>query len=99
MDGLWIPPRHRRAWLEIDLAAICHNVDLIRELVAPAGVAPVVKADAYGHGVEHVGPALANRADALCVATLDEAMALRARVPGRVLLLYPAPSNALPGSN
>jgi alanine racemase len=94
MDGLRMPPRQRRAWLEIDLAAICHNVDVIRELVAPAGVAPVVKADAYGHGVEHVGPALANRADALCVATLDEAMALRARVPGRVLLLYPAPSNA-----
>lgn len=84
----------RGAWLEIDLAAIRHNVEVIRRLVTPAAVAPVIKADAYGHGVARVGPALADHADALCVATLDEALDLRARVPGRVLLLYPVPAAA-----
>jgi alanine racemase len=77
----------RSAWLEIDLDAIRHNVRVIKALVAPAGVAPVVKADAYGHGVERVAPALADAAEALCVATLDEALELRTMVPGRVLLL------------
>lgn len=86
---------HRSAWLEIDVDAIRHNVATIRALVAPAAVAPVVKADAYGHGVEQVAPAIADVADALCVATLDEALALRSLVPGRILVLYPvAPSAA-----
>jgi alanine racemase len=84
----------RSAWLEIDLDALRHNISSIKALVAPAGVAPVVKADAYGHGVERVGPALADAVEALCVATLDEALALRALVPGRVLLLYPVPPTA-----
>ena len=40
---------------------------------------PVVKADAYGHGAVPVARALvAAGADGLCVATLDEALALRA---------------------
>ncbi len=59
-----------------------------------AAVAPVVKADAYGHGVDAVGPALAPHVEALCVATLDEAITLRARVTGRILLLYPVPAEA-----
>lgn len=89
-------PRRRSAWLEIDLAAIRHNVDVIRALVAPAGIAAVVKANAYGHGVDQVGPALADQVDALCVATLDEALALRSAVPGRIILLYPIPPLAVP---
>ena len=88
------PTRHRSAWLEIDLDAVRHNVDLIAALVAPAAVAPVVKANAYGHGVERVAEALAGSVEALCVATIDEAIDLRARVPGRVLLLYPVPPTA-----
>jgi alanine racemase len=86
----------RGAWLEIDLDAMRHNIALIRSIVGSAAVAPVVKADAYGHGVEHVGPAIAPVADALCVATLDEAIALRRRVEGRVLVLYPVPAPAVP---
>ena len=67
-----------------------HNVGVIRSLAGPAAVAPVVKADAYGHGVLRTAEALAEVADGLCVATLDEAVALRAMLPdARVLLLYP----------
>jgi alanine racemase len=85
----------REAWLEIDLEAMRHNVGVIRSLVDTAAVCPVVKADAYGHGMVEVGPALDPVADALCVATLDEAITLRGLVEGRILLLYPAPAAAL----
>ena len=94
MTATFLPPRNRGAWLEIDLDAMRHNIEVIRSVVGPAAVAPVVKADAYGHGVDAVGPALAPHVEALCVATLDEAIALRARVHGRILLLYPAPASA-----
>ncbi len=61
----------------------------------PAGVRvePVVKADAYGHGLLPVAVALERAgADGLCVATLDEALAVReAAVAAPVRVLYPVP--------
>jgi alanine racemase len=58
-----------------------------------AAVMPVVKADAYGHGMIPVARTLAAAgAAALCVATLDEAVALReAGIDGEILVLYPIP--------
>ena len=40
----------RWAWVEVDLAALDHNVRVIRDVVAPAEVWAVVKANGYGHG-------------------------------------------------
>lgn len=63
----------------IDVAAIAANVARIRELVAPAGVLVVVKADGYGHGAEIAArAALDGGAAWLGVADLDEAFGLRA---------------------
>jgi alanine racemase len=65
-----------------------------RELAGPGVlVEPVVKADAYGHGMIPVARAVVDAgADGLCVATLDEALALRdAGIEGRVTVLYPVP--------
>jgi alanine racemase len=58
----------------------------------------VVKADAYGHGGVPVARALAaNGADGLCVATLDEAIALRvARITQPIVVLYPIPPSLAP---
>lgn len=89
-------PGRREAWLDIDLAALRHNVATIRSPAGSAAVAAVVKAEAYGHGLERVVEALAGDVDAFCVATLDEALAVRAlaaRSQGgaRVLMLYPVP--------
>ncbi len=86
--------RHRAAWLEIDLAALRHNVGVLRSLSGPAALAPVVKANAYGHGLIAVAGALRDVVEALCVATLDEAIQLRAVVGGRVILLYAVPPGA-----
>jgi alanine racemase len=54
---------------------------------------PVVKADAYGHGLIPVAKALADAgADGLCVAALDEGLALRrAGVEIPILVLSPIP--------
>lgn len=56
-------------------------------------VEPVVKADAYGHGATMVAAWLERaRASGLCVATLDEALELRAAGVGLpILILYPIP--------
>ncbi|MBV9539583.1 MAG: alanine racemase, partial [Acidisphaera sp.] len=48
------------AVLTIDVAAIVRNWRRLCDEHAGGAVAAVVKADAYGTGVEHVVPALAN---------------------------------------
>ncbi|CPR13373.1 alanine racemase [Mycobacterium bohemicum DSM 44277] len=63
----------------VDLGAIAHNVEVLRERAGSAQVMAVVKADGYGHGATEVARvALAAGAAELGVATVDEALALRA---------------------
>ncbi|WP_163790542.1 alanine racemase [Mycobacterium stomatepiae] len=63
----------------VDLGAIAHNVRMLREHAGSAQVMAVVKADGYGHGAIRVAhTALAAGAAELGVATVDEALALRA---------------------
>jgi len=63
----------------VDLDAIAHNVRVLREHAGSAGVMAVVKADGYGHGAAPVArAALAAGAAELGVASIDEALALRA---------------------
>ena len=66
-----------RAEILVDLAAIRHNVRLVRETSGVQMIA-VVKADGYGHGMlESVRSARDAGAEWVGVATLDEAVALR----------------------
>ncbi|SEC50492.1 alanine racemase [Nocardioides exalbidus] len=71
-----------RAEIVVDLAAVRHNVRILKDLVSvdgPVQLMAVVKADAYGHGMVEVAAAARDAgADWLGVATLDEALALRA---------------------
>ena len=63
----------------VDLGAIAHNVRVLREHAGAAQVMAVVKADGYGHGATQVArTALAAGVSELGVATVDEALALRA---------------------
>ncbi len=63
----------------VDLGAIEHNVRLLCEHAGRAQVMAVVKADGYGHGATRIArAALAAGAAELGVATVDEALALRA---------------------
>src|SRR6266404_7006976 len=70
------------AVLEIDLAGIVTNWRLLAGRVKPARCAAVVKADAYGLGASPVSTALAAAGCRLFfVATLDEGVALRGKLP------------------
>ena len=68
----------RPAWIEVDFAALAHNLSEIRKRVKPAKVMAVVKANAYGHGLVPVARFYEqNSVDMLGVALLEEAIILR----------------------
>jgi alanine racemase len=81
----------QRSRLTVDLGALRRNVRTLLRTAASAEVWAVVKADAYGHGAVPVGrAALEAGASALCVATVAEAIPLRAGLPeARVLVMGP----------
>ena len=83
----------RWAWAEVDLAALDHNVRVLREVAAPAEVWAVVKADAYGHGaVPCAQSAVAAGAAGLCVALVQEGVDLRAAaIDAPILVLSEQP--------
>ncbi len=79
-----------RSRVEIDTAAIRHNFMEARRLAGPGvEVFPVVKADAYGHGLIPVSQVLQEAgADGFLVANIDEAVALRDAGIGVPILLH-----------
>mgnify|MGYP001200954672 CR=1 FL=1 len=67
-----------RTCARIHLDHLRHNFREIQKAIAPAGLIPVVKADAYGHGAVAVSRCLVDQgARMLAVAQFQEAMALR----------------------
>lgn len=79
-----------RAWLEIDLAALDHNVYAMQKaLPQTTAIMAIVKANAYGHGDYQIASRL-NRLgiNAFGVATIDEGICLRKHdVKGEILIL------------
>jgi alanine racemase len=72
--------------LTIDLDALVANWRKLEKTAVPAECAAVVKADAYGCGVEPVARALASAGcKTFFVATIDEARAARAAVPSSAI--------------
>jgi len=93
-----LPRLGRSTWLEIDLSALAANAAVLRSLTPrTTRLAVVVKADGYGHGMAAAAhAALAGGAHMLAVATLDEALSLRALdFRARVIVLYPVPRDGL----
>ncbi len=87
--------QQERAWVEVDLDAIAHNVRELLSLLQPGtALMAVVKADAYGHGAVTVAQtALAAGATWLGVATVIEGIELRqAGISDPILLLGAAQS-------
>jgi alanine racemase len=75
------------ALLTIDLDAIRFNYRLLREQAGPAACAGVLKADAYGLGMDRVAPALVDEGcRVFFTAHLDEGMRLRPLVPADALI-------------
>lgn len=81
---------YQRAWVEIDLAALAHNVQQLKSLLSlQTQLLAVVKADAYGHGVVTVATTvLQSGASWLGVATVPEGIELReAGINAPILIL------------
>src|SRR5436309_14836069 len=76
----------RPLFAQINLAALAANLARAREYAQGTQVLAVVKADAYGHGLMRVLPAL-EQADGLALLELDAAVALRERHYTRRILL------------
>ncbi len=67
----------RRTWAEIDTNALLHNFNVVKA-TANTPVCAVVKANAYGHGVNIVAPILQDAgADFFAVSNIEEAIELR----------------------
>ena len=85
-------PNNSSSWLEIDLAAVRHNVRHVQELVGPrCQIIAMVKGNAYGHGAVPVSQAaVAAGASRLAVATLYEGLELKeAGVEAPIVLMGP----------
>ena len=67
----------RPTFLEVNLPRLRRNVEAIRAHVAPSKVMPMIKANAYGHGVDGVAPFIEPYADCFGVATVEEGIQLR----------------------
>ena len=77
---------HRPTHVAVDLDVLRANLAVLQRLVAPARVMPVLKANAYGHGLVEVAAAL--DVDIVGVAFIEEAIALReARVGCDILVM------------
>lgn len=67
----------RPTYLEVNLPQLRKNLERIRTHVAPAKVMPMVKANAYGHGVDGVAPFIEPYVDYFGVAIVEEGIHLR----------------------
>ncbi|MGE4357274.1 MAG: alanine racemase [Candidatus Omnitrophota bacterium] len=69
----------RPSWAEVDLSSIGFNLNQIKKfLSSEVKIMPVVKADAYGHGLIEVSKYLVSQGiEQLGIATVDEGMELR----------------------
>jgi alanine racemase len=73
----YILPEHKDITATIDANAIRHNIDYLRKM-SKTDVMPVLKANAYGHGIVPVSKILRNHSVKMIgVATLGEALMLR----------------------
>ena len=67
----------RATYLEVNLSQLKKNIEAIRAHVGPLRVMPMIKANAYGHGVDGVAPFLEPYVDYFGVAVPEEGIHLR----------------------
>ena len=80
----------KRAWATIDLEALCKNLALVRAHCPDSKIFPVIKSNAYGHGMEQVARAInASHTNiaGFAVATLQEAVDLKRLELGQPIML------------
>lgn len=85
-------------WIEIDGSNLEHNVSQYKSWVSPStGIAPVIKGNAYGHGLHQIGSLhdQNHNVSRLCVVNSTEALQLRQhKIKKPILILsYATPSD------
>lgn len=88
----------RPTYLEINLTQLTHNYRAIQQAVAPAAVLPILKANAYGHGLVEIARHLVSLdVPYVGVAFLEEGIMLRqAGIPTPILVLGGIIGNQIP---
>ncbi len=71
MDDCW------RTRAVLDLAALRHNLAVVRKLAPACKIMAVLKANAYGHGMARISGALADRVQGFAVASVAEGIRCR----------------------
>lgn len=74
-------------WAVIDHSALRHNLSVARRHAPDSRVWAVIKANAYGHGMEQAAAALDGVADGLAVARVEEGVRLREAGTDRPILV------------
>ena len=90
-----------RCWAEINLSNLRHNATILQKEAGPnCGIMAIVKADAYGHGLESVVSSLLGHVDWFGVANYREAertsKAAGSRSPSILILSPPTPTEIEP---
>jgi alanine racemase len=75
-------------WIEINKKALLNNYKILRKS-ASCELAPIIKANAYGHGLLEVGHILAAKTTWLGVNSLDEALKIRKFFTKNIIILSP----------
>lgn len=86
---------YHRIYAKIDLDAIEHNIDLVKDKIGKeTKLLLVIKADAYGHGSVELAKTFSEKADYFAVAEMNEAVELRhAGIKKPILILgYTSPN-------
>ena len=86
------------AWIEIDVDALVYNAGVLRRAIpSHTALGLLVKANAYGHGLEMAArAAVLGDADQLIVANVDEALTIRrAGLAAPVLVAYAIPPDGV----
>lgn len=84
-----------RNYLSVDLNAIYHNGMVAHKTFHEQRIMCVLKADAYGHGIEGVLPAYERFADAYAVATVEEGLQIRKGSEKPILIFGPVPMDKM----
>jgi len=79
-----------RTWVEVDHAALRHNLQAVRKMAGKAGIMAVVKANGYGHGLNEVASTFNPGIEVFAVASLGEAIQLRGTEKKKPILLLSA---------
>ena len=80
----------KRVWATVDLSAFRKNLAIASKLCSNSKIFPVVKSNAYGHGMEKIATAVSGspqKVARLAVATIQEAVELHKLELGHPILL------------